>query len=120
MAAKGTVAKATVIQKIQEIFGSDFAGQDDKKIYIWVKEGNERVQVALALTIPKTPFGDTASPTKPDHDWGFAQKAAPLVRPAEVAPWEDSPAPTQESNLNPDISAKEQENLATLLERLGL
>ena len=62
MAAKGTIAKTNVENKIKEIFGADFAGIADKKLYVWADDGGERVQIAIAMTCPKTnvDFGDNS------------------------------------------------------------
>lgn len=62
MAAKGTIAKTNVENKIKEIFGADFAGIADKKLYVWADDGGERVQIAIAMTCPKVnvDFGDSA------------------------------------------------------------
>lgn len=53
MAAKGTIAKEKVIQKIEQAFGSDYIGIYDKKIYLWSEENGEKIQIALTLTCPK-------------------------------------------------------------------
>ena len=60
MAAKGTVAKAKVIEKIKEALGADFIGEVDKKIYVWADDGGERVQICISMTCPKTPVGGVA------------------------------------------------------------
>lgn len=56
--ARGVVAKQTVEDKIREAFGKDFLGVDtaSKKIYVQAQEDGEMVQVAIAMTCPKTPF----------------------------------------------------------------
>ena len=54
MATKGQEAKVIFAQKLREVFGSDFIGEVDKKLYVWVQESSgERVQLALAVTCPK-------------------------------------------------------------------
>ena len=60
--AKGQEAKDRVVQKIKEIFGADFIGEVDKKIYVYSQEKGERVQVALSLTCPKTPVDISGTP----------------------------------------------------------
>lgn len=60
MAAKGSIAKIEVENKIKEAFGSDFAGVADKKIYVWADDGGERVQIAISMTCPKIYIGDFA------------------------------------------------------------
>ena len=57
MATRGTVAKQNVVNKIKDAFGADFIGEFDKKIYVWADDGGERVQIALAMTCPKTFIG---------------------------------------------------------------
>lgn len=66
MAARGTIAKQKITEKIAEIFGQDYVGEFDKKLYIWADDGGERVQIALSMTCPKTTVGtpQTAIPTK--------------------------------------------------------
>jgi hypothetical protein len=119
MATKGTAAKAAVIQKIKEAFGDNFVGDDGKKIYVWSKENGEKVQVAIALTIPKTPYGEVNGTA--DHDWTIPM-ASPYgdnkATAADIAPWE-LPTVEVKTDSTEDMS-KEVENLSTLLERLGL
>ena len=55
--AKGNTAKQNVENIIREAFGQNFIGVQDKKLYVWVDDGGEKVQVALTLTCPKTPIG---------------------------------------------------------------
>ena len=43
MAAKGTIAKQAVIDKIAAALGEDFIGEYDKKIYVWSKENGEKI-----------------------------------------------------------------------------
>lgn len=53
MAARGTIAKTNVENKIRETFGTDFIAIQDKKLYVWADDGGQRVQIALTLTCPK-------------------------------------------------------------------
>lgn len=59
MAAKGTEAKQNLLKRMEEFFGKDYAGYDAaaKKFYIWSREDGVRTQVALTMTVPKTPYG---------------------------------------------------------------
>lgn len=59
MAAKGTEAKNFVIDKIKSAFGADFIGEYNKKIYVWSEENGEKLQIAISLTCPKNPVGET-------------------------------------------------------------
>ena len=105
MAAKGTVAKATIVMKLQEVFGSDYIGESGSKHYIWVNDGNaEKVQIAVSLTCPKTPIG-TVDVSNAFGD-GIDFTAAPVVAQTEYVPAE--------------ITPEEEENLATMMARLGL
>ena len=53
MAAKGSVAKLFVENKIKEVFGEDFIGSADKKLYVLADDGGQKVQIAISLTCPK-------------------------------------------------------------------
>jgi hypothetical protein len=91
--ARGAIAKENVLKKIAQAFGADFLGESDKKIYLSVDDGGEKVAIAISMTCPKTCplFGD--APT--------AQKKIDFEESVEI---------TQE----------EQENIAKMMERLGL
>ena len=53
MAVKGSVAKLFVENKIKEMFGEDFIGSADKKLYVLADDGGQKVQIAISLTCPK-------------------------------------------------------------------
>ena len=88
--AKGNIAKQNIENKIKEVFGADYIGIFDKKLYLWADDGGERVQVALTMTCPKVFVGDDIPVETPDE-----------FQPAE-------------------ITQQEQDNLKMLIERLGL
>ena len=48
---------------MREAFGKDFVGVDPstKKIYVQAEEDGEMMQVAIAMTCPKTPFTTESS-----------------------------------------------------------
>lgn len=56
--AKGNIAKDNLIKRFATALGDDYIGVDDtgKKFYFWSVENGERVQVAITLTVPKTPI----------------------------------------------------------------
>lgn len=82
--AKGSEAKANVIQKIAAAFGKDFVGEFDKKVYVWSTENGERIQVALALTCPKVPVGAINQSNEQDFENFTATEARPVeFQPAE-------------------------------------
>lgn len=53
--AKGAEAKANFIKRLSTALGADYIGEVDKKYYVWSTENGERIQLAIALTCPKTP-----------------------------------------------------------------
>ena len=80
--ARGNDAKELVFQKIQEAFGADSIGIYDKKLYVWAQEGNEKVQIAIALSCPKTPIGSTNEVLDFEH---MDVSATPVKPQAEVS-----------------------------------
>ena len=88
MAAKGSIAKVNVQNKIALAFGSDYIGEVDKKIYVWADDGGERVQIAIAMTCPKVQIDtpDVTDTKAMDHDWSsdtIITKPTPTVK-AEI------------------------------------
>ena len=51
--AKGQQAKNYVGNKIVETFKKDFIKVEDKKIYLWADDGDEKIQIAIYMTCPK-------------------------------------------------------------------
>lgn len=96
---KGDAAREAVKNKIIEAFGDDFAGVQDKKIFINVKDGpgGEVVQMAISMTMPKTPIGKVAA-----SDGG-----------AFPSTTEQKPNPTE-------LSDEDKSEVARLMERLGI
>lgn len=98
---RGAVAKDNVINKIKNIFGTDFAGIDDKKkVYVWADDGGEKVQIAMALTCPKTnvDFGNTPA--------------------SNSLNFEDDPQP--QASAVPQMDEDEKATLDRLMTELGL
>lgn len=108
MAAKGTLAKENVIKKIASAFGSDFIGEFDKKVYVYANDGGEMVQIAISLTCPKNPIQVDTSISTASGDWDFSDD--PKVN-TTVAVMNAAPA---------EITEEEKQNIANLLEKLGL
>lgn len=96
--AKGAQAKINVTNKIANVFGEDWIGEVNKKLYVWADDGGERVQISIALTCPKTPIDAPDKNFVPDNDWSDDVSA---------------PKPAM-------ISEEEKKNIADLMERLGL
>lgn len=106
--AKGSIAKGNVINKIAHIFGNDFIGEYEKKVYVWADDGGERVQIALSLTCPKVPIEAPGGSSTMDHsDWNFEDMPVTAAKPIDKAA----------------ITADEEKKLAdvaAMMERLGL
>ena len=123
MAAKGTVAKAKVIEKIKEALGADFIGEVDKKVYVWADDGGERIQVALSLTCPKVPIEvdavkkvvDIPETKTETFSWGgFATQPGAWGSAATSIPKAPEPKPAIE------ITQAERDRIAKLIEKLNL
>ena len=98
--AKGQESKDNVKKKIIEAFGADYAGEYDKKLYVWTTEGGVRTQVCLAMTCPKVFRGvEETIPKALNFD-------------------DDENFPTTNSKV--EITKEETETLQALMERLGL
>lgn len=97
MAARGTVAKQEVTEKLKETFGDDFIGEYEKKIYVWANDGGDRVQIAITLTCPKV-----------------------QIETGEVTMDSDSAFPTAASAQSIEFTDQEKKNLEDLMARLNL
>ena len=103
--ARGNEGKEYVAKKLEEAFGEDYIGLVDKKYYVWAKEAGQMIQIAIAMTCPKTPVevGTAPAPNASDT-WDFEDS----VRTINVAP------------VNNEITEQEKQNIADLMARLGL
>ena len=97
MAARGTVAKQEVTEKLREAFGDNFIGEYEKKVYVWANDGGDRVQIAITLTCPKIQI-ETGT-TSVDSDSAF---------------------PTTASAQSVEFTDQEKKNLEDLMARLNL
>ena len=123
MAAKGNVAKATVIEKIKEAFGENFIAEVDKKAYVWADDGGERIQIAIALTCPKVPIeAPNVSTSKivdiPELKTEVFNCGGLAAQPGA---WGNKPV-TMASEPKPavEITSEERDRIAKLIEKLGL
>lgn len=78
--AKGSIAKENLIKRFATAVGEDFICEKDKKFYFWSTENGERVQVAVSLTVPKTPVECTA----PGGDLNFDAETPAVNKPVEM------------------------------------
>jgi hypothetical protein len=101
--AKGSVAKEKVAAKLKEAFGADYVGENQKKYYVWADDGGEKVQIAISLTWAKNPV-ETVTPTL---NGGFDFSG-------------DNEVVTSAKSEPAEITQEEQDNIAELLQRLGL
>lgn len=105
--AKGAKAKQEVVNKLAAAFGTAYIGEYDKKYYVWANDEGERVQIAISLTCPKNPI-EIATTTTDDGDWDFSDSQP---KSEKVAVMNAAPA---------EITQEEVDNLAALMEKLGL
>lgn len=98
--ARGQLAKENVAKKIINLFGENFIAEQDKKIYVWENDGNEKVQIAISLTCPKN-FIETSNS---NEDYDFSESSIFPTVPTEPA----------------IITEKETETLQDLLKKFGL
>lgn len=102
MAAKGSILKEEIIQKILETFPGSF--KNDKEIRIVGMENGEELQIKVALTCAKvnvSPGADVAMP-------GAAPKVVTPAAKVESTPTLIEP------------TAEEKERVSTFLSALGL
>ena len=100
---RGSQAKSAVEAKLQEAFGKDYIGVFGGKYYIWADDGGEQVQIAIALTCPKTPVGEVNIGNVGGHNFSDDHKIVAAVP----------------STLT-EITEEEQKNIADLIKALGL
>ena len=105
MARKGDIAKATVLNKISEIYPDAIFA--DKKLYVWeTDEGGEKVQIAIAMTMPKVPVESGESMPKVSSG---------------AAPWENAAAAASMKKMDKIIASRDEEEMvAKLMEKLGI
>ena len=106
--AKGNVAKEKLKNVIAKALGNDFIGEVDKKIYCWMDDGGEKVQIAIAMTCPKVNVecGNAPAPVEnANEDWDFSGDGTPGT-PSTFTPAE--------------ITEEEQQKISDLMAKLGL
>lgn len=104
--AKGAKAREFVTNKI--VSALDGAFVDSKKIYAWVDDGGEQVQICISLTIPKTPIeGGGVNPNA--NDWGD-DPTVPAEKPKVAAPQTTATTSSEEDKAK----------IAKLMATLGL
>lgn len=104
--AKGAIAKQNVTNKIAQVFGADFIGEVDKKIYVWAEENGEKIQIAISLTCPKIAVAAAPAGVK---NGGFDFETPAAVAPVASASFEPA-----------EITNEERDNIAAMMARLGL
>ena len=98
MAAKGSVAKLFVENKIKEMFGEDFIGSADKKLYVLADDGGQKVQIAISLTCPKVGLDIEGNGFVDDTGIVGTYTGEPVI----------------------EITPEEEENIQTLIKKLNL
>lgn len=100
--SKGALAKETITNKIIAALGDDFIGTFDNKLYTWADDGNDRVQISIALTCPKVMRG--------------IEETGPAVLNFDDEPSTVKPTPFKAA----EVTKEEQDTLAALMQKLGL
>ena len=100
--ARGTEAKRRVTEKLKEAFGADYVGEFAGKQIVWADDEGERVQIAIAMTCPKTIVG--------------AEVRAAMSGGMEFG---DGTTPT-EAPAAAEITPNEEQNISDLIKALGL
>ena len=91
--AKGSIAKDNLLKRFATAVGADYVGTEDgKKFYFWSSENGERVQVAITMTVPKTPLACTSQGG--DLNFEDADTSAGLVAPTKVKAMDETEAAT--------------------------
>ena len=102
--AKGQIAKDYVAAKLKEVFGADFLGEADKKIYVQAPENGEKIQIAISMTCPKTPVEFANAPVIRRGMIDFEAGDVAVATPTPVA----------------EVSDAERETIAEMMKRFGL
>ena len=102
--AKGQIAKDYITEKLREVFGADFLGEADKKIYVQAPENGEKIQIAISMTCPKTPVAFTSTPVIKGGMLDFEAGETTVAAQIPVA----------------EISDTERETIAEMMRRFGL
>lgn len=78
---KGEKARASVMNTITEAFATkgDLVGCFDKKIYVTADDGNEILQFAISITMPKVPIAGTEVGNPTNHAQSGDAPASPQV-----------------------------------------
>ena len=105
MAAKGSVLKQEIAQKILAAFPGSFLYNDGKEIRINGMEDGVQLQVKCVLTCAKTPVEN--------------EDAAVTIDTSQVSGMDMNPPVTGE-NVPDEPSKEEKERLAALINKLGL
>ena len=102
--AKGQIAKDYVTAKLKEVFGADFLGEADKKIYVQAPENGEKIQIAIAMTCPKTPVAFSNAPVIRGGMMDFEAEEVAVAAPVVTV----------------EVSETERETITEMMRRFGL
>lgn len=109
MAARGTLAKQVLINKIIAALPDEYVGTADNKYYFSIPESGSKVQVCISMTCPKAEL-DPKTGTKVNAAAGinFDDFVEPRVKPIGT---------TKTAQVEPQD--EERENVKKLLSALG-
>ena len=86
-----------------EAFGEHYLGEVDKKYYVEAPENGELIQIAIAMTCPKTPVATSTAPVIRSGGMDF-EADAPLVAPVATK----------------EVTQEERDTITDMMRRLGL
>lgn len=82
MAAKGTLAKKVLIDKIIAVLSEEYVGTADNKYYFAIPENGNKVQVAISMTCPKVELSPDGTKVAPGKEEGV--NFAAFMNPPEM------------------------------------
>lgn len=104
MAARGSIAKQEIANKILAIFENSFFYNDEKEIRVPVMENGEQVQIKVVLTCAKV----------------NVECGGDVVLPGDSVVVASTSVVSASGNLPTEPSAEEKKNVQDLLTKLGI
>lgn len=107
--ARGVEAKQYIINKLKEIFGADYLGENGGKYYISAPDDGSKIQMAITITCPAKEVIFPAQNATADRDGGAFNLNSP------------PPLASNSSTLrNSEMGEEEIERIKKLLNKFGL
>lgn len=104
MAAKGSIAKGEITQKILSVFPGSFLFNSGKEIRVPIMENGEQIQIKVTLTAAKT----------------NVEGGSDTALPGEVATPPATAKPLKENTVVAEVTEEEKQNVMKAMAALGL